>query len=220
MRLARSDRLVLSAALLAAFACGDKGGTTPPGPPSALVKSSGDAQSWYFNNPLPTPLSVTAVDADGRAVPGVVVTWSVASGGGGVNPTQSTTGGNGVATTIDSVGSSSIQTVSATFNGLPSPVTFTAQATTPPTSAAVDIVNIAFSPARVVVQVNGTVTWTWGDDPTVHNVTYTAAPGPLPASSTTKATGTFSTTFTQVGTYRYVCTVHAQMNNGVVTVVH
>ena len=95
-----------------------------------------------------------------------------------------------------------------------------ATATAPPTSVAVDIVNTAFSPASVVVQASGTVTWTWKDSPIVHNVTYTNAPGTLPASSTTKDAGTFSTTFTQVGTYKYVCTVHGQMNNGVVTVVH
>jgi plastocyanin len=216
--LGRDGWFVFGAAWLAG-ACGN-GGTTPPGPPIDLAKTGGDGQNWYFNNPLPTALSATALDADGRAVPGVVVTWSVGSGGGGVNPTQSTTNASGVATTIDSVGSSTIQTVNATFTGLPGPVTFTEAATAPPKSPGVDIVNTAFNPASVVVQVNDSVTWTWGDSPTLHNVTYTAAPGALPANSTTKATGTFSTTFTQVGTYRYVCTLHAQMNNGVVTVVH
>src|SRR6184192_4579922 len=91
------------------------GGTQPPGPPADLVKSGGDGQSWYFNNPLPTALSVTAVDVDGRAVPGVVITWAVTSGDGAVTPTQSTTQANGVASTTDSVGSATLQRVSATF---------------------------------------------------------------------------------------------------------
>src|SRR5439155_27196239 len=145
---------------------------------------------------------------------------AVTSGSGGVNPAQSTTGAGGVAATTDSI-SSTIQTVSATFTGLLSPVSFTAHATTPPTANSVDIANTAFNPATVVVQVNGTVTWTWSDGSTQHNVTYTAAPGPLPVGSPTQATGAFSTQFVQVGTDKYECTIHPQqMNNGVVTVVH
>src|SRR5437879_10626545 len=118
MRLACVNRLAAFGAVVGALSCGSGGGgTTPPGPPVDLLKS-GDGQSWYFNNPLPTALSVTAVDVDGRAVPNVVVTWAVASGGGTVSPTQSTTNANGVATTNDSIGGSTIQTVSATFTGL------------------------------------------------------------------------------------------------------
>src|SRR5437879_8932230 len=124
MRLACVNRLAAFGAVVGALSCGgDGGGTTPPGPPVDLLKA-GDNQSWYFNNPLPTALSVTAVDVDGRAVPGVIITWAVASGGGVVAPTQSTTDANGVASTTDSVGGSS-QTIHATFSGLPGPVTFT-----------------------------------------------------------------------------------------------
>src|SRR5437867_469354 len=132
-------RFALGMALLGLACDGDGGGTQPPGPPADLVKSGGDGQSWYFNNPLPTALSVTAVDVDGRAVPGVVITWAVASGGGSVTPTQSTTNANGVATTTDSIGGSTIQMVNATFTGLAGPVSFTEQATTPPTAAAVNV---------------------------------------------------------------------------------
>ena len=218
MVVARWNRLYTLGVGLLALACG--GGTQPPGPPAELVITGGDAQSWYFNNPLPAPLSVTAQDASGRAVPGVVVTWTVTSGSGGVNPAQSTTNASGVAATTDSI-SSTLQTVSATFTGLVSPVSFTAHATTPPTANSVDIANFAFNPESVVVQVNGTVTWTWSDKGIAHNVTYTAGPGSLPASSPQdQTTGTFSTTFLQVGTYKYMCTHHPHMNNGVVTVVH
>ena len=168
MVVARWNRLYTLGVGLLALACG--GGTQPPGPPAELVITGGDAQSWYFNNPLPTPLSVTAQDVSGRAVPGVVITWAVTSGGGRVNPVQSTTDASGVATTTDSVGSSTIQTVSATFTGPFSVVSFTAHATTPPTAGSVDIANTAFNPATVVVQVNGTVTWTWSDNGIAHNV--------------------------------------------------
>src|SRR5438552_14902434 len=140
MRLACLNRLAALGVVSGALACGGNGGgTTPPGPPVDLLKTpAGDNQSWYFNNPLPTALSVTAVDVDGRAVPGVVITWAVASGGGTVTPTQSTTDANGVASTTDSVGGSTIQMVSATFTGLAGPVSFTEHATTPPTAAAVN----------------------------------------------------------------------------------
>ena len=209
---------------LLALACGGGGGggTTPPGPPADLVKSAGDGQNWYFNNPLPTALSVTAVDVDGRAVPSVVITWAVASGGGTVTPTQSTTNANGVATTTDSVGGSTIQIVSATFTGLAGPVSFTEHATTPPTSAAVSVNDNVFSPASAVIKTGGTVTWTWAGSPLViHNVTYTGGPTPRPANGPNKAggSGTFQSTITTVGKYDYTCTNHAGMN-GTVTVVH
>src|SRR2546425_7076105 len=87
MRFARLNRLAGFAAILGAVECGGGGGggTQPPGPPTDLVKSGGDAQSWYFNNPLPTLLSVTALDAGGRAVPDVVGTWGVTSRAGKVD---------------------------------------------------------------------------------------------------------------------------------------
>src|SRR5947199_8228552 len=97
-------RFALGMALLGLACGGDGGGTQPPGPPADLVKSGGDGQSWYFNNPLLTALSVTAVDVDGRAVPGVVITLAVASGGGTVTSTQSRTNANGVAYTTDASG--------------------------------------------------------------------------------------------------------------------
>ena len=217
MRLACVNRLAGFGAVLGALSCGGGGGggTSPPGPPTDLTKSGGDAQSWYFNNPLPTLLSVTAHDASGRAVPGVVVTWAVTSpsGSGAVSPTQSTTNASGVATTTDSVGTSTIQTVSATFNGLPGPVSFTENAQGPPTSGAVDVGDQFFRPSSLVVQVGGTVTWTWiGTEP--HSVTFNGG-----ADSGTKTAGTFPQTFANPGTFTYHCVVHGNMS-GTVTVVH
>src|SRR5205809_7029235 len=163
MRLACLNRLAAFGVVLEALACGGNGGgTTPPGPPVDLLKhAAGDNQSWYFNNPLPTALSVTAVDVDGRAVPGVVITWAVTTGDGAVTPTQSTTGANGVASTTDSVGAATLQTVSATFTGLAGPVSFTAHATTPPTSTGVSVEAAHFTPPNSVAQTGGTVTRTW-----------------------------------------------------------
>lgn len=193
-------------------------GIQPPGPPADLMPSAGNAQNWYFNNPLPTPLRVTVVDLSGRPVPGVVVMWAVSSGSGAVNPAQSLTDASGEASTTDSVGSATIQRVDATVTGLPSAASFTEVATTPPTSAAVSLQNIAFNPDSVVVQSGGTVTWTWNDSPTSHNVTFIRGPA-RPPDAATRDTGTYALPLTTVGTYGYHCTIHGAMN-GTVVVVH
>jgi plastocyanin len=203
---------------LCAWGC-NGGGTQPPGPPADVSPSGGDAQSWYFNNPLPTPLSVTVLDVSGRAVPGVAVTWTVSSGGGAVSPAQSTTDASGVASTSDSVGSSTIQRVSATVSGVAGPASFTELATTPPTTADVAVADFSFTPKDVVIQTAGTVTWTWGGA-VGHNVTYDGGPTPLPANSTTQTTGTHQNTITAVGRYTYHCSVHPTQMTGSVTVVH
>jgi plastocyanin len=215
-----TKRVMTLLAGVSAWACSGNS-TQPPGPPTDLVISGGDGQNWYFNNPLPTALSVTALDVDGRAVPGVVVTWSVGSGGGAVSPVQSTTNSSGVATTTDSVGSSTRQTVTATFMGLPGPITFTEFATLPPSTVGVSVTSFVFSPRDTIVQSGGMVTWTWNSGTTQHNVTYTSGPTSLPTNSPNQAgTTTFSTTFTAVGTYTYHCTFHPTQMTGSVRVVH
>ena len=192
------------------------GGTQPPGPPADVVVSGGGGQSWYFNNPLPVPLSVTVFDVSGRPVPGVVVMWTVESGGGAVSPVQSSTDPNGIASTSDSVGSSTIQRVSAAVNGVPSPASFTEVATGAPTSAAVDVKDNFFDPATAIVQVNGTVTWTFRGA-IAHTVTFTGGSD----SGTPQASGSFGpVTFTTVGTSSYHCKVHPATMTGNVTVVH
>ena len=221
MRLACLNRLAALGVVSGALACGGNGGgTNPPGPPVDLLKTpAGDNQSWYFNNPLPTALSVTAVDVDGRAVPGVVIAWAVTTGDGAVTPTQSTTKNTGVASTTDSVGSATLQTVSATFTGSSGPVSFTTHATTPPTAATVSVEDNHFTPQNSVVQTGGNVTWNW-TGVAVHNLTFTFGPTPLPANRADGGNGTTAQrTITALGTYNYTCTNHAGMN-GTVTVVH
>src|SRR6266536_447204 len=156
------------------------GGTQPPGPPADVVPSGGAGQNWYFNNPLPTPLSVTVSDLSGRPVPGVVVMWAVTSGdsSGAVNPAQSTTNAIGIASTNDSVGSGTIQRVSATVSGLPSPASFTEVATGPDTSGAVTVGNNFFNPDSGAVQVGSMVKWTWSPGGVTHSITFTSGPPP------------------------------------------
>jgi plastocyanin len=211
-----------SALALAVVTAGCNGAgtaTAPPGPPTYLVKNGGDGQSWYFNNPLPVQLSVQALDASNRGVPGVVVTWATVSGG--VSPAQSVTDASGVAGTTDSLGSSSPQTVTATLSIATLPtVTFIAGGTAPPSTAAVSLKSTAFNPQSVVVQTGGTVTWTWNDAPIQHNVNFQSSdPSPRPAGSPTQATGTLSFAFTTVATYHFFCNIHAAMT-GTLIVVH
>jgi plastocyanin len=209
---------------LLVLACGGGGGggmgPCVPGAATQLVKSGGDAQAWYFNNPLPATLGVTARDASGCPVPGTVVNWAVASGDGAVSPAQSTTNASGVAGTTDSLGSTSSQSVTATFSGLPTPVTFTATASASPTAAAVTVMNNSFSPDNVTIQVGGTVTWTWNSGGVQHNVTYNSpdvAAGRT--NSLTQGSGDHANTITSLGRFGYSCTIHAGMS-GTVAVVH
>ena len=218
MTLGRRHRWIAPplAAALCIGACKDS--TQPPKPAVQLLQTAGDGQSWYFNNPLPATLSVEAVDSDGNPVSGVVVTWAVASGGGGVSPLQSTTDAGGMASTADSIGSATIQTVSASSVALLGPVSFTEHATTPPTSGAVTLNDNFFTPNSLVIQSGDSVTWTWSGANT-HNLTFTAGHAPLPMNQGNQNSGSTARGFTTVGTYSYHCTNHAGMT-GSVTVVH
>jgi len=218
MKLHRVGAWRALAGALWAVGCNGGGGTQPPGPPADVVVSGGAGQNWYFNNPLPTPLRVTVSDVSGQPVPGAVVVWAVSSGAGAVSPAQSTTDANGIASTSDSVGSSTVQRVSATVSGVPSPASFSEFATTPPTSAAVTVGNNFFNPDSSAVQAGSMVKWTWNPGGVTHTITFTSGPSPLPAE-VQQSTGSDSVTFTNVGTYRYHCTIHSGMN-GAVVVVH
>src|SRR5438105_4212314 len=136
--------------------------------------------------------------ANSCPVPGVAVTWAPASGGGTVTPSQNTTNASGVASATDSIGSTSPQSVTATFTGLSTPVTFTVTATAPPTSAAVTVNNNFFSPAAVIMQSGGTVTWTWSAEAANHNVTYTRGPTTRPTNTAATAKNAPATTVSSI----------------------
>jgi amicyanin len=81
-------------------------------------------------------------------------------------------------------------------------------------SSAATIQNFAFSPTPLTVKVGTTVTWT-NKDNVDHTVTTTS--GPVMFDSKNIASGqTFSYTFTQAGTYNYICTIHPFMTGQVV----
>lgn len=216
-RPARALALAAFAAMLTVVACGDDGPTEPAGSPTELAKVAGDGQAWFFSNALPDPYEVVVLDANGRGVPGVEVTWTVTSGGGTIEPAASTTSSDGVAAATHTLGpTEAVHTATASATGL-SDVEFSASASDPPTSGAVAVDDNRFTPANVVVQVGGTVTWTWVGA-SEHNVVFTG-PTPRPADSPTQASGTYDVAFTAPAVHSYVCTLHLGMS-GTVRVVN
>src|SRR2546427_823427 len=173
------------------------------------MKTGGDQQSWYFNNPLPAPYSVTVLDASNRPVPGVSVAWSPLLGtDGSFSSNPSTTDANGVATTVHTLGTATIYVVNVIVAGVPT-IQFTANASAPGTAVPVTVSNFLFTPKDTAGHAGGTVTWTWNSGTTRHNVTYTGGPTPLPTSSSNQSgTTTFSTTFTAVGEENHHGTKH------------
>jgi plastocyanin len=77
---------------------------------------------------------------------------------------------------------------------------------------AVDITNFAFAPLTLTVPVGATVTWTNGDEEP-HTVAASDGSFHSPGMGTG---GTYSFTFTNVGSYDYVCSIHPFMHGTVV----
>lgn len=79
---------------------------------------------------------------------------------------------------------------------------------------AVAMAQYAFAPAALTVHVGDTITWT-NQDQAPHDVTTTSAPVPL--HSPTLATGqSWTYTFSQPGTYAYICSIHPDMRAQIV----
>ena len=107
--------------------------------PDSLAKVSGDGQEGTVGAVLAEPFVVSVLDEDGAAIAGVVVTFSVAAGGGILSATTATTDANGQAVTRLTLGSDAgTNTVSATVEGLES-VTFTATAQESPFASLFDL---------------------------------------------------------------------------------
>ncbi len=99
----------------------------------AQVVAGGGALSGFFGNYLRTNPEITVLDAQGNPVAGATATFQVSEGGGTVTQPSGTTDFQGkAATTSWRLGAAGTQTVAATVGTLP-PVSFTAQASAPPT---------------------------------------------------------------------------------------
>lgn len=74
--------------------------------------------------------------------------------------------------------------------------------------------NIAFSPKSLTISKGATVTFTFRDGDTVHNVTSTGSKRFSTISN--RSSGSKSRRFTKAGTYRYACTLHPGMTGRIV----
>ena len=73
---------------------GTGGGTTPGG----LQILSGQGQVTGVSFPIQQPLTVTVVDATGKPIPGVPITWTIAQGTGALGSVDAATNDKGIAT--------------------------------------------------------------------------------------------------------------------------
>jgi len=81
--------------LLLSLLAGCTTSPTTSGKPAVIVKFLGDDQIAPVNSLLPTPIRVSVVNGAAVALPGVLVTWTVLSGGGATNDTTTVTDVNG-----------------------------------------------------------------------------------------------------------------------------
>lgn len=113
------------------------------GEAAKVVKHAGDFQTWPVGLPLPVAPAVLVTDALNNPVPGVTVTFAVASGGGSVTGATALSDEAGVAR----VGSwvlgptAGENTLTATAAGLTPALTFTATARTGSPDIKVTVVN-------------------------------------------------------------------------------
>ena len=103
------------------------------GAPSAVAVSAGDGQSVRVGTAVPVPPAVVVRDGGGTPVPGIPVTFAVASGGGTLTGAAATTGADGIATvggwTLGSATGANTLTATVGADGVSgNPVTFTATA--------------------------------------------------------------------------------------------
>ena len=82
------------------------------------------------------------------------------------------------------------------------------------TTKQVVIKDIEFTPTTVRITKGSKVTWAWRDENVPHNVASRGAK--RFRSSGTNNEGTHTVRFTKTGTYRYVCTIHANMSGKVI----
>jgi alpha-tubulin suppressor-like RCC1 family protein len=92
-----------------------------PDRPASFAKTDGDGQQGTAGAELPNALRVRITDQYGNAVPGITVSWAIASGGGSVSAPTSTTNATGHAVVEWTLGPAAGQgSVTASVAGLSS----------------------------------------------------------------------------------------------------
>jgi plastocyanin len=188
-----------------------------PGALAALTEyHDTDGQIGAVGERLDFPYSVVARDAHGNAKRGVLIDWSVASGGGSVDPDTQTTDYDDYedepyALAYHTLGpDEGMQAVIASAPGPGGTVELEFESRA--VSARVDVVHDYyydphFESDSVSVPAGRTVGWVWRSY-TAHNVTFEDDPT-TPVSSDTQESGHHLRTFDVPGQYRYRCTVHS-----------
>ena len=165
--------------------------TTTVGPAAAIAKEAGDNQAALPNTTVPIPPSVKVTDADGNAVSGTQVTFTVTSGGGSVSGGTPTSGSDGVAAVTSWTMGSSLgtNTLSANVTGLGvSPIVFTATST----NTLVEVTSV--SPATLTSGATATISGTgFSATPASNTVTIDGVSATVTAASPTSLTVTVPT---------------------------
>ena len=141
-------RLGLAGFLVAgSLALASCGGDTKPQVPTTFNKI-GDNQTATVGKAVANSPSVSVLDADGRGIPNVAVTFALASGGGTLAGTSAVTNSSGIATagswTLGNIAGTNTITAAA-VNVPGSPVTFTAIALAGP---ATTLAKVTADPVR------------------------------------------------------------------------
>lgn len=145
--LSRASISLLLAVSMSVPGCGGNGDGSTTGPPpqtaTTITRVSGDGQTALAAAALAAPFVVRVTDAQGDAVSGVGVTWSVVAGGGSLSASSTQTSSQGQASVTLTLGpSAGTNTVTASAVGLTgSPVSFSATGTAPPTPSRIVLVS-------------------------------------------------------------------------------
>jgi plastocyanin len=99
----------------------------------------------------------------------------------------------------------------ATPTPTPSAAATQAPLSNPVAATSVSIANFAFSPAAVTVKAGATITWTNQDEDA-----HTVALAGMPVSQPLQTGDTYTHTFTQPGTFSYICSIHPFMRGIVI----
>ena len=152
-------------------------------------------------------LTVRALDALGNEITG-----GAAPTFGSNNTAMATVDGVGTVTAV-SVGSATITATAVTVDGTRTATSeITVSVQTFPTTATVTLGPSSFSPQTVDIAVNGTVTWN-NTSATLHNVSFDAT---TITDIPDHTSGSSQRTFTAIGTFGYLCTLHPGMTGSVV----
>jgi hypothetical protein len=143
--------VALAALMLATAACSSDNTTNNNTGPYAVSVFNGSGQTGAALATLVTPLTVTVLNAQGTAAAGIQVTWAVASGGGSVAPTTSTTDANGHASTTFTLGAAvGTQSVTATVANPSSSATFSATASAANPGGSIQLIASVPTPSGAV----------------------------------------------------------------------